>query len=257
MKRRVAIIQARMSSTRFPGKALAALDGVSLIAFMCKRVRAARLLDDVVLATSEHPTDDALVEEARRNGMTCFRGSLDDVLVRFQGAAATAAADVIVRLTGDCPLMDADVIDSVIVALEGEGADYASNVDPPTFPDGLDVEAFTREALARTVREATLASEREHVTPFMRNRKDLFKGALVRSMVDMSQVRWTVDYPDDLERVRELVAKSNVSTSSPTRMPDRFDFLRVMAHSTGRLEERRHVRNEGYLLSLERDGKPT
>lgn len=257
MTRRVAIVQARMSSTRFPGKVLMPLGGVPMIAFMWNRLLAARRLDDAILATSDHPSDDALAEEAAKRGIRCFRGSLDDVLGRFLGAALSATADVVVRLTGDCPLIDPDVVDSVLAALDREHADYASNVAPPTFPDGLDVEAFTMDALQRAAREASLDSQREHVTPFMRDRKDLFQTALVRSPVDLSALRWTVDYPDDLDRVRALVLRTTEGPDARAGMPDRFDFLRAMSRDDPNAERVAHVRNEGYMHSLEKDASRT
>jgi len=166
--RRVAIIQARMSSSRFPGKVLEPLMGVPLIVFMVQRVRTSKLLDQVLVATSTHASDDQLAATLNSFGVDCYRGSLEDVLDRFWRAAQLANASHVVRLTGDCPLMDSDLIDTALRGLE-DGYGYFCNIMPPTFPDGLDVEAFTIEALHRAWSNAQLKSEREHVTPYLRS----------------------------------------------------------------------------------------
>lgn len=171
--RRVAIIQARMSSSRFPGKVLEPLLGLPMIVFMARRVQQARLVDEVLVATSTDPSDDALAQALQSYGMGCFRGSLNDVLSRFHDAAVHTRADQVVRLTGDCPLMDADLVDRALALLTSSGADYVSNVAPPSYPDGLDVEAFTMAALHDAWRNAQLPSEREHVTLYLRDRKSV------------------------------------------------------------------------------------
>src|SRR5262245_21501901 len=194
----IAFIQARMSSSRFPGKVLEDLAGVPTIVFMVQRARRARLLDRVVVVTSTDASDQPLADVLARHGIDCFRGDLHDVLARFSAAAAHYGAAEVMRLTGDCPLIDPAVIDRVIRLRRDSGADYASNVDSPTFPDGLDVEFCTRAALDRCAREARAQPEREHVTLWMRGDAAGLKRANLRAIVDCSSLRLTVDYPDDL-----------------------------------------------------------
>jgi spore coat polysaccharide biosynthesis protein SpsF (cytidylyltransferase family) len=250
MTRAVAIIQARLSSTRLPGKVLQPLLGMPLIVFMWRRVLRAKRVDDIVLATSLDPSDDPLAAEALRHGLACHRGDLNDVLARFEGAARATRADVVVRLTGDCPLIDPDVIDRVVDALVGGGLDYVSNCDPPTYPDGLDVEAFTLAALSKAHACARLPSEREHVTPYIRNGKALFAQANVESAVDMSALRWTVDHAEDLAVVRGLVAEFSETAAIAA---DRFDFLRVLDRKPELAGLNQRARNEGYAKSLQLD----
>jgi spore coat polysaccharide biosynthesis protein SpsF (cytidylyltransferase family) len=244
--RPVAIIQARTSSTRLPGKTLAPIAGQAAILFMCARVRRARSLEGLCVATSVDPSDDPLAAAVEGAGITLFRGSLDDVLERFAGAARACGAEQVVRLTGDCPLVDPDLVDRA-VGLLADGYDYASNTDPPSYPDGLDVEAMTMTALEEAAREATLGSDREHVTPFIRNRPERFKAGRIEAGVDMSALRWTVDYPDDLDLVRRLAD----GVGDPI-LADRFDFLRVH-EALGLGSGAAHERNEGLAASLARD----
>jgi len=256
--RRVAVIQARMSSTRLPGKVLKPLLGLPAIVFMVQRVRQSKRLDEVVVATSHDRSDDELARCLDEAGIRCHRGSLDDVLDRYYQAALASGADHVVRLTGDCPLMDADLVDEALERLAAGGVAYVSNVDPPTYPDGLDVEAFTFEALQRAWREATLPVEREHVTPYLRTRKDLFPAECWRGLSDLSALRWTVDHPDDLDHVRSLIER--LAPSSPTSF-DRFDLYRVCERGHSLAAQPQHRRNEGmdkHLLQQpqgERDGR--
>lgn len=252
MSKTVAIIQARMTSSRLPGKVLKPLCSVPMIVFMLRRVAQAECVDEVILATSTDETDNELVDIVQAHGFGCYRGELDDVLTRFHGAARATQADVVVRLTGDCPLMDADLIDTVVRTLQSSGSDYASNTCPPTYPDGLDIEAFSFSALDKAWREARLSSEREHVTPYLRNRPDLFKIASVCGVADYSHLRWTVDYLDDYDFVCRLLEHTGVK--SPTQ-GDRFDFLRALERCPELLAVNQHQRNEGYAKSLAQDCK--
>lgn len=242
MSRCFAFIQARMSSSRFPGKVLELLGGVPSIEYMVRRARRSDVLDDVVVVTSTDPSDDPLVEVLERAGMSVFRGDLHDVLRRFSDAARTFDVQEIVRLTGDCPLIDPEVIDAVVRLRRANDADYASNIDPPTYPDGLDCECFTRAALESADRLASTAPEREHVTLWMRSDAASLRRVNHRCLIDASQLRLTVDYPDDLSAVRRVVAELGSD--------DRFgvyDLLRVLDRQREILELNQHLRNEALI----------
>lgn len=203
----VAIVQARMTSTRLPGKVLMDLAGSPLLAQELRRLRRACAVDDIVVATTTNSTDDPIAEVARAEGVSVFRGSEDDVLGRYVCAAAHAKADLIVRITADCPLIDPKVVDRVVHAL-GRSNDYASNVLERTFPRGLDCEVLHRDTLERLGRLATSALSREHVTWLINEeRPDLFVRQSVADDQDNSDLSWTVDEAVDLELVRRLYAR--------------------------------------------------
>lgn len=251
--RRVAIIQARVSSSRFPGKVLELLLGLPLIVFMAKRVQLAKLVDQVIVATSTDPSDDALVQTVQSHGIDCFRGSLDDVLGRFHDAAQHAHAQHVVRLTGDCPLMDADLVDRALALLASSGADYASNIAPPSYPDGLDVEAFTMAALHSAWVNARLPSEREHVTLYLRAGHAHVKTVGWSGMSDLSSLRWTVDHPDDLAHVKALLEAAGQTSATGF---DRFDIYRgIECGDLGKGAQ--HSRNEGLAKSLAAESRIT
>lgn len=245
MSRTVAFIQARMSSSRFPGKVLEPLQGVPMIVYMARRAARARLLDDVVVVTSTDQSDHRLADVVARAGLRVFRGDLNDVLARYTAAAAFERATEVVRLTGDCPLVDPTVIDAVIQARRENQSDYSSNVDPPTYPDGLDVECFTRQVLDAAYARARMPAEREHVTLWMRSTSAGLRRANHRGLGDFSHIRLTVDYPDDLAAVRRLV-----STLSQDGDFDFYDMLRGLAAQPDILDINRHERNEGLAKSL-------
>ncbi len=252
MNRTVAFIQARVSSSRFPGKVLEDLGGLPLIVYMVHRARRAALVDEVVVVTSTESSDDPLAEALERHGIPVFRGPLDDVLQRFVLAAHAHDATEVVRLTGDCPLIDPAVVDGVLRLRRGQQTDYASNCEPPTFPDGIDVECFTRDALERAAAQARLASQREHVTLWMREEGSGLRRANLRALADLSALRLTVDYPDDLAVVRELVA----ILPADGRF-DMYDVLRALAARSDLLEHNVHARNEGLAASLLKDKEIT
>lgn len=210
----VAIVQARMGSSRLPGKVLEDIAGNTMLGQVVARVRAARTVDEVVIATSTHSADDEIVAEADRLRTGVFRGSETDVLARYVGAARAYGASVVVRVTSDCPLLDPAVIDRVVEALTWD-VDYASNTHDRTYPRGLDVEAMFRETLERIGVLATSAQAREHVTAFLLERPDLFRVRQVRDEVDNSDLRWTVDTAEDLQLVRAIYS------SFPYHVPSR------------------------------------
>lgn len=194
----VAIIQARMGSTRLPGKVLRSLAGDSVLAHVISRVRLARRLDAVWVATSDTPSDTPIVEEASRLGVGCFRGSEEDVLSRFAGAAQAAAAEVVVRVTADCPLFDGELLEAMLERFfDPPPVDYLSNVLERSYPRGLDAEIFTAEALREADRKAYSAHEREHVTPYLYQNAGRFRLRSFRGADDLSQYRWTLDTRDD------------------------------------------------------------
>ena len=198
------VVQARMGSTRLPGKVLADLGGHPLLAFMLERLRGGNT-GEIVVATSTAPADDAVAEITRKLGVELVRGPEQDVLARFGVALERYPADICVRLTADCPLIDKSIVEAVIGRLEESGAEYASNTLMRTYPDGLDVEAMTASALRTAVAEATDPEEREHVTPFLYRHPERFPVAHLSTDDLLGDERWTVDTPDDLEFVRGVV----------------------------------------------------
>ncbi len=209
-RRVVAIIQARMGSSRLPGKALRPLAGKPMLAHVVERVRRVERCDAIVVATTGGFEDEAIQTACSRLGVLCFRGDERNVLNRFYRAAQKHQADVILRISGDSPLLDWEVTGRVLKAfLEAETpVDYASNIHPATFPDGLDSEVFTFEALERAWTDASLPSEREHVTPYLRNHPDLFRLLNVEHSTDLSGYRWAVDEGRDALFIERLLAYS-------------------------------------------------
>lgn len=201
----VAILQARMSSTRLPGKVLSDLAGAPMILRQVERVRRAKGIDRLVVATSTDPSDDPLAELLEAAGVDVHRGPLDDVLDRFIAALDAFPAEHVVRLTGDCPLIDPEIIDATIKLHLASGADYTiSRVDPVGFPKGQDVEVVTAEALRRADELAATPEEHEHVTWGIARHPERYRAARLTAPVDEGTVRWTVDRPDDLDFVRAV-----------------------------------------------------
>ncbi len=200
----IAIVQARMTSTRFPGKVLADLMGEPMVLRQLERVARSALIDQIVLATSSDPTDDVLAEIAAQNGIAVVRGDLNDVLQRFIQVIDIYSPDVVVRLTADCPLASPQVIDKVIEYFQSSNADYVSNTMSPTYPDGLDVEVMKAEVLRRVAQLSNDAAEREHVTLGVYRRPELFLIENVENDTDLSDLRWTVDTKDDFEFIRKI-----------------------------------------------------
>lgn len=202
----VAIIQARMGSTRLPGKVLKPLLGVPMLSHVVQRVQKARLLDDVVIATSTLAQDDPIEELCQDAGWQCVRGSESDVLGRYHQAAVECGAASIVRITSDCPLIDPQVVDYVVSAYlsSAPSADYASNSLNRTYPRGLDTEIFSRDALSRCHQQAGSPQAREHVTYHMYQHPEQFSLHSVENPADYSHYRWTVDTSEDLAFARTV-----------------------------------------------------
>ena len=201
----VAIVQARMSSTRLPGKVLRPLLGEPMLTHVMRRTSRAQRLDATVVATSTAPEDDAIAELAARQGWLCSRGSLEDLLDRYITAARAHHADVVVRITADCPLIDPSIIDATIAAFAAGGCDYAATgLEPRTLPRGLDVEVMAIAALEKAWREDADPAWREHATPYLYRHPERFALCRVGSDEDHSGHRWTVDTPEDFELIRRI-----------------------------------------------------
>ena len=206
----VAVIQARMQSSRLPGKVLADIQGQPMLLRVVRRVRRAQTVDQAVVATTTSESDDPVEALCRAEGLACFRGDAVDVLDRVHSAAAAHDADVVVRITGDCPVIDPEVIDMTVRAfLASEPpVDLAVNrfVDDRTFPVGLDTEVCSFEALETAWKEADQAYQREHVMPYLYDPPGRFRVLHVRNDEDLGSYRWTVDTAEDLEFIRAVFA---------------------------------------------------
>jgi spore coat polysaccharide biosynthesis protein SpsF len=204
----VAIIQARMSSSRLPGKVLKVAEGRPLLERMVERVSLAKRVDEIVVATTVDPSDDEIVRFCEAHQIVCFRGNLLDVLDRYYQAACQYHADGIIRLTGDCPFIDPALVDETIAAREKADADFSCNRLPPpftrTYPIGLDVEVCTFAALESAWKNASAKNEREHVMPYLYEEPGRFKVVKIDHQPDYGSLRWTVDTPEDLEFVRAV-----------------------------------------------------
>ena len=208
MGRVIAIVQARMTSRRLPGKVMRLLLGREMILHQLERIKRAKLVDEIIVATSVDPTDDILAECLEKNGQKFHRGDLNNVLSRYYHTALVlqpSSDSSIVRLTADCPLTDPAVIDAVISQHLQSKADYTSNTMKPTFPDGLDVEVCTWTALQKAHAEAKTDFEKEHVTPFFyQNPSKFHLESHLNPMGDLSTLRWTVDEPTDFALVEKI-----------------------------------------------------
>lgn len=202
----IGIIQARMGSTRLPGKVLLDLAGESMLVRVMNRIHRAQKLDELVVATTTHSADRVIAKLCAKHGWACFRGREEDVLDRYFQAAKEHHADVVVRITSDCPLIEPEIIDlTVRQFLQEDSLDYVSNTLPPrTFPRGLDVEVMSFEALERAWREDDNPAWREHVTPYIYRHPEKFTIQTVMNDQDYSHMRWTVDTPEDLAFVRRI-----------------------------------------------------
>lgn len=199
----VAIVQARMGSTRLPKKVMKPIGGIPMIELLLTRLARAKEVDQVIVATSVDERNLPLVEHIRQLGYTCEQGSENDVLDRYIQVAKKHHADVVVRLTGDCPLVDADLVDEAIRRFKVADVDYFSNTNPPTYPDGLDIEVCTFKALEQAGQATSDPFEREHVTPYL-YKPGQFKTAAMQHSQDLSALRWTVDEPVDFAVIEKV-----------------------------------------------------
>jgi spore coat polysaccharide biosynthesis protein SpsF len=240
-----AVIQARMNSTRLPGKVLMDIEGEPMLARVIQRTERAKLLGRVVVATTTKPSDDILLQFCRSKGWQCFRGSESDVLDRYFHVADTLKSDIVVRISSDSPLIDPDLIDQVVrVCLEGQPLlDYVSNsLQPRTFPLGLDVEAVRFSALKTAWQQDENIKWREHVTPYIYRHPEKFNIRAVDNRLDYSSLRWTVDTPEDLELIRQIYAYF---------AHDRFGWQEVLTAVEDHkewLDINRHVRQKSVAI---------
>lgn len=200
----VAIIQARMGSSRLPGKVLKDLAGETVLSRVLSRVGQSSLIDQILVATTDEAADDPIVEECGKHSAAVFRGDQHDVLDRYWRAAELARAEIIVRITSDCPLIDPEITDKTIAAFLETRPDYASNALIRTYPRGLDTEVMSCSALERAWRESKKQYEREHVTPYLYENPAKFRVLSITGDMDHSDCRWTLDTPEDLRFLRAV-----------------------------------------------------
>lgn len=201
----MAIFQARIGSQRRPGKTMADICGKPLLEHIIERVKHCKLIEGIIVATTEKPQDDIIVELCDKLGIKTFRGSEKDVLDRYYQCSKKFSVDIIVRITADDPFKEPAVIDRAIqIVLSDPSIDYVSNTLKPTYPEGIDIELFTFQALEKAWKEALRPSEREHVTPYIHNHPDIFSLYNFENDKDLSGLRWTLDMEADLQFTREV-----------------------------------------------------
>lgn len=239
----VAIVQARMESTRLPNKVMRTIQGQPMIELLLQRLSKSARIDKIVLATSNHIRNQPLVQLVENHGISVYRGSEEDVLDRYYQAAKLYSADIVVRITGDCPLIDAELVSKLVHEFEKLDVDYLSNTIVPTYPDGLDIEVFSFAALEKAASEATLPEAREHVTPYLKD-SGFFQISNYINSEDLSAERWTVDEPEDFEVISSVFEHFNPRKN--------FTWLEVLALTKQQpkiFQRNQHlIRNEGASL---------
>jgi len=249
----IAITQARTGSSRLPNKVLKTIDGESLLEIQINRIKTAKRITNIIVATTVKVEDELIEKEAQRLGVGSYRGSEDDVLDRFYQAVKLIKPDYVVRLTSDCPLLDGHLIDEVVELALSEKVDYCSNTLDETFPDGQDIEVFTFEALEKAWLDAKLKSEREHVTPFIKNNstfhnRELFNATNFYSeYAEYKDVRMTVDEREDFVVISKMIEKFGKDESWNV-----YAKYYVENENVGGLNSC-IVRNEGYIKSIKED----
>ena len=243
----IAIIQARMNSTRLPGKVLTEIVGVPMLEIILKRIKLSKKIDEIIVATTISSTDDILVNWLIDKNIKFFRGSESDVLSRFYYCALENNADIIIRVTADDPLKDPLIIDHAIDLFKNNiDYDYISNTLKPSYPEGLDIELFTLNALSKAHNAASLSSEREHVTPYIWKNQQLFNILNFEMTPNLSHLRWTVDKQEDLLFIKKVLKLLN--NNIYVNYQDVIDLLKskpeLLNINSG------IIRNEGYLKSL-------
>ena len=245
------IIQARMGSNRLPGKVMELLDEKNpSLYYTVSQIRNVKKLDKIIVATTNTKEDDIIFDFTKKMNIECFRGNEDDVLDRYYQCAKEYDLDIIIRITADCPLIDPQIVNKALNEFEIGKIDYIQNLDPRTFPDGMDIEIFKFNILKEAWKNADLSSEREHVTPYFRNNEKKFNIKNFSHDKDLSHYRWTLDYHEDLELIKIIV---NDIIQRPILMKD---VLSLFEKNPKLFEiNKKYDANEGYKLSLEKDKK--
>ena len=247
-----AVTQARYGSTRLPAKVLKTVGDDTLLDIHLKRILNSKLIDKLIVATTTEDGSDKIIDVAIKNSVKTYQGSIDDVLDRFYKCVCDEKPDYVVRLTSDCPLIDPEVIDLIVDTCINSEYDYVSNTLYPTYPDGIDVEVFKFSALKKAFENATLKSDREHVTPYIwRNSSakgsNIFSSFNVANDVDYSNVRITVDTEEDFQVIESLI--KHLGTDK--KWIDYVNYIENNDHIA--MLNGHHVRNEGYAKSLQND----
>lgn len=247
----VAITQARVGSSRLPAKVLKDVNGKSLLQLHLERIKKSKLITEFIVATTNEEGSQEIIKIAQSQNFKVYQGSLNYVLERFYFAVKDIAADYVVRLTSDCPLIDSEIIDSVIKTCIDGKYDYVSNTLEPTFPDGLDVEVFTMKALEQAYENASLPSEKEHVTPYIWKNsaffnKTLFNSFCFKNSQNYSAIRLTVDEQSDLEFIIELTKKVGFYNNW-------LDYVQYLQSYKLHPENAHLIRNQGYIKSIKND----
>lgn len=246
----VSIIQARMSSTRLPGKVLMPLAGRPVLDHVVNRIRCCKTISEVVVATSTDRSDDAIEQWCQGAGVKCYRGSLNDVLDRYYQAAKGVGAEAVVRITADCPAVDPTIVEEVVNGFLTGSYDFYGLAGE--FPDGLDCTVFAFSALEQAWREARLPSEREHVGPYIENHPEIFKNGGLKKFSGLSHHRWTLDEPRDYEFLQAVFFRL-YREGKPFLASDVLELLQAQPELMSLNSN--IVRNEGYLKSLIEDRK--
>lgn len=245
------ITQARVGSTRFPKKVLQSVNGESMLGLHIKRLQQSRLADSIIVATTHEEYVEKIVEIADNMKVKIFQGSTKDVLDRFYQASLLDKPDIVVRVTSDCPLIDAELVDKVIQMAIDQNLDYCANILQQEFPDGQDIEVFKFSALEKAWNEAKLESDREHVTPFIRRNstffdEELFKSGNYDAPDNFNGIRMTVDEPVDLETIKVLV--NSLGTNK-----NWMSYTKYIIENPDKFKNQNIIRNEGYNKSLLND----
>ena len=238
----VAIVQARMGSTRLPNKVMKKIDGKPMIEILLHRLSKSKRVDSILLATSTNANNIPLIDFVSGLGFRVVTGSENDVLDRYVKAIDESCADVVVRITGDCPLVDPNLVDEAIDGFINSNCEYFSNIEPATYPDGLDIEVFRSDALRRTLFQTNVQSDREHVTPFLRN-SGLFKKGSISNDRDFSSLRWVVDEPADF-----TVISSVFEHFSPIHIFHSFLKIYLKKQNQGKLKKKK--KNHLFLIEI-------
>lgn len=247
----IIVTQARVGSSRFPEKVLQEIGDETLLSLHLKRLKKSDLADKIIVATTFEPKSSEIMEIAQKVEVSVFQGSTNDVLDRFYNAVKNEEPEYVVRVTSDCPLIDAVLIDDVIKMVVGNDLDYGSNTLKEEYPDGQDIEVFKFNALETAWKEATLASDREHVTPYIKKKSTYHQGHVFKSVnydapANMNHLRMTVDEPVDLETIKILVDKLGVDASWES-------YADLLIKSSDLFLNQGIIRNEGYLNSIKKE----